>query len=205
MFNLGNFFKNPKVVQNTIKATRVAAVTLVSAATLYVVPWSQESERLVLAAYKDSVGYYTWCYGDIYKEDGSRVKAGDVATSEYCDERSKKRLLKMNEDVAKLIKVDLDATDGHKLLGAHAHFADNVGLPTYKASSILRLTNAGDLQGGCRAVLRYDVLRFNRGTPNEVVVHCSNPAMQARYGKQGCNGIMNRRNKEVARCLEGAK
>lgn len=60
--------------------------------------------------------------------------------------------------------------------------------------SIIKKFRAGDYEAGCRTILTMDVLHGR---------HCSLP--ENRYRKDGCNGLMNRRELQTLECLGGAK
>ena len=56
--------------------------------------------------------------------------------------------------------------------------------------SIIDRFRAGEYEAGCRTIVTIDKLQ-NR--------HCSLP--ENRYRKDGCNGLMNRREKQMRQCL----
>lgn len=65
-------------------------------------------------------------------------------------------------------------------LAAHTSFAYNIGLAGYKRSSTLRLTNQGDVAGGCKAM-----------------------ALWNKADGKVSKGLINRRNEEIKLCLSG--
>ena len=56
--------------------------------------------------------------------------------------------------------------------------------------SIIDLFRSGEYEAGCKTILTMDKLQGR---------HCSLP--ENRYRKDGCNGLMNRRERQVAACL----
>lgn len=58
---------------------------------------------------------------------------------------------------------------------------------------IVKLFREGEYEAGCRSLLTLDTLKALPG------VHCSLP--ENRHRPDGCNGLMNRREKQMAACL----
>lgn len=104
-------------------------------------------EGLYTKAYRDPVGIPTICYGHI-----ENVKMGDKFTPAQCKELLQKDLPRYDKQVLKCIKVPMSN-------GTHAaliSFTYNVGGGALCKSSVARKINAGDLRGGCDALLLYN-------------------------------------------------
>lgn len=103
-------------------------------------------EGLRTVAYKDPVGIPTICFGET-----KDVKLGDKKTADECKAMLGERVLEFGR------KVDA-CTTGPMTPSRKAgltSFAYNVGAETYCKSSVARKINAGDVQGGCDALLLY--------------------------------------------------
>ena len=168
----------------TAKRARVAALTLVSAATVWAVPWIKQNEGESLKAYLDSAKVWTICHGETLN-----VKPTDVRTKEWCDKNTQARTYQFTLNVAKLITTPLYEDVGVYLLGSHSHFAYNVGITGYSKSQVLKLTNKGDLIGGCYAMLNW----YKAG------------GVDCRVRSSNCYGLWVRRQNEVKECLKGAR
>lgn len=168
----------------TPKRARVAALTLVSAATIWAVPWIKVDEGESFKAYRDSAKVWTICHGETLN-----VKPTDVRSKEWCDANTQARTYQFTKDVAKLIKQPLYEDVGIYLLGSHAHFAYNVGVNGYASSQVLKKTNQGDFIGGCYAMLNW----YKAG------------GVDCRVRKSNCYGLWVRRQNEVSECLKGAQ
>lgn len=103
-------------------------------------------EGVRYAAYKDPVGIPTICFGET-----KGVKLGDTATPEQCREMLGDRVLEFGRGVDACTKGELPPARKAALTS----FAYNVGVETYCRSSVARKLNAGDVQGGCDALLLY--------------------------------------------------
>ncbi len=158
---------------------RIGIATVV-AALVVAVPFIIDREGESLQAYKDSVGVWTICHGETLG-----VSAGDALTKEQCAALSQTRIGMFILQITPLIKVDLSATT----LAAHASFAYNIGVEGYARSSTLRLTNEGDLKGGCTAMMRW----ITAGG-KDCSIRASN-----------CYGLYTRRQDEVKLCLAGVE
>lgn len=134
------------------------ALTLVAAA-----------EGLVTSTYPDVGGVPTYCYGET-----KNAEWGKTYTKEQCDEQLAARLVEFNEGVNSCVTVDLPDTRRAALVS----LAYNIGVPAFCKSTVVRKLNAGDVQGGCDAMLMWNKV-------NGVV----------------WRGLTNRRQKERALCL----
>lgn len=98
-------------------------------------------------AYNDSVGVPTVCYGHT-----KGVKAGQHYTLAECNKMLIADIPKYDPNNLGCIKVVLPPKRHSALLS----FAYNVGPGTFCRSSVVRKINAGNVQGGCDALLHYD-------------------------------------------------
>lgn len=155
-------------------------ITVVAAALIAAVPFITDREGESLEAYRDSVGVLTICRGETLG-----VSAGDKLTKEECEALAQSRIGMFMLQIVPLIETEVSP----KTLAAHTSFAYNIGIDGYKRSSTLRLTNAGDLKGGCNAMMKW----ITAGGKD-----CS-------YRFNNCYGLYTRRQDEVKLCLAGLK
>lgn len=160
---------------------------VIAAAMVIAVPFIGEKEGESLESYRDVVGVWTICNGETLG-----VGPGMKKTREECRELLKSRTGQFMQGVANQLKVPVSPAT----LASHTSFAYNIGAGGYKSSTTLRLTNTGDIAGGCRAMVNWSGL-----TVNGVRYNCNKPENLKRIN--GCRGLMNRRNAEIKMCLEG--
>ena len=130
-------------------------------------------EGLKLRTYKDIVGIPTFCYGET-----KGAKMGQTFTKAQCDELLLRRLDEFAGKVEHCIKRPMS----DRTLVAFTSFSYNVGSGGACGSTAFRLYNAGDREGGCRAL----------GAWNKA-------------GGRVIPGLTKRRARETALCLEGLK
>ena len=130
---------------STKKKSLAAIVGSVAASALFIFTPSQEGT--VLKTYRDPAGILTYCTGAT--ED---AVWGKTYTPEQCKAKLDEDLAKHAEGVMKCIKVEL--TDGQKV--AFVDAAYNIGVAAFCGSSMARKTNAGDMVGGCDALLLWN-------------------------------------------------
>lgn len=104
-------------------------------------------EGVRTVAYYDPPGIATICMGDTFN-----VKMGDTATVEECKARLNARLDQFSTAVDKCLKPGLPEPVYVAFLSA----AYNIGAPALCGSSMAKRANAGDLKGGCEALLMWD-------------------------------------------------
>lgn len=136
-----------------------------------------QHEGTKLTAYEDVAGIYTICSGIAY------VPKGTTYTQAECDKMTATEVGKKTDAVRALLKVNLTAPT----LASHTSFAFNVGINAYKSSSVLKLTNRGQLADGCIAMLKWKKVG-NRDCSIE---------------GSGCTGVWTRRKDEEKLCLSG--
>jgi lysozyme len=104
-------------------------------------------EGCVLEAYQDSGGVWTIGYGST----GWDVYPGLTWTQEQADER-------MERDARKFAVRALRLSPGLSSSSARCAIADfcyNLGSGNYKASTLRRKINAGDMQGAAKEIMRW--------------------------------------------------
>lgn len=104
-------------------------------------------EGLRLAAYSDPVGIPTICFGET-----KGVRLGQRATLDQCNAMLSSSLMLANHAVDDCIRAPLPDYRRAALVS----FAYNVGQRNLCGSTLARKMNAGDVQGGCDELLRWD-------------------------------------------------
>lgn len=150
----------------------LAGVIGVAAAAL-LTPLVMQWEGRENTAYKDIVGVWTICDGDT-----KDVKPGQVATDAECNARLERQLIAHAEPV---LACTPTLKDKPHALAAAASLAYNVGTAAYCKSTVDRRFDAGDIKGGCDALLAW---RF--------------------AGGKEVKGLLNRRTAERTICLKDA-
>lgn len=139
---------------------------------------TKQDEGEVRRAYRDIGGVWTICRGTT-----KGVRAGQVATEEDCDALTAADLVIAVKGVEACAPI-LKAPEHHNQLRASVRMNNNTGAFCKgwwkKRPSPAKLMQSGNLVGGCREMLRYDLVK---GRP--------------------VKGLTNRRKREVAMCLEG--
>lgn len=105
---------------------------------------SEEGERN--EAYLDIVGIPTICYGDT-----EGVEMGQTADHGQCVQRLRKRVNKLVPSVTKM----LGPNANEQVVSSIASFCDNVGAAGCSGSDAVRRIRAGDVRGGCDALLNW--------------------------------------------------
>lgn len=100
----------------------------------------------------DPPGVITWCFGRTNFDDPS-VKAGAHFTKEECEKQLPDSLQKYAAPVAECIP-SFD-TMPPKRQASLVSFSYNLGSGTLCKSSVARELNAGNIQAGCDAMLKY--------------------------------------------------
>lgn len=109
-------------------------------------PLTAHYEGLKTKAYLDPVGIVTICYGET-----ENVFIHDIKTEDECKEMLSARLGWFALQVDKLVTVDATPEQ----LAAYTSFTYNVGVNTFKKSSVLRLANEGKRKESCNFLTRY--------------------------------------------------
>lgn len=99
----------------------------------------------------DPPGVITACIGET-NYDRKDLKEGQRFTREECKQRLLEDMPKYSAEVDRCVKVDLPSHRRAALIS----FTYNVGGGNFCKSSVVRYLNAGDVQKGCDALLRYN-------------------------------------------------
>lgn len=141
-------------------------------------PVTMQHEGLRLKAYLDSASVPTICYGET-----ENVRLGDAKTERECDKMFEARLgyfsyqVWLNTDIALPPVVHASVTS----------FTYNIGVGGYKKSQVREKFNAGDLRGGCQAMMNW----YRAG------------GKDCRIKSNNCYGLITRRMAERDMCLSG--
>lgn len=146
-------------------------IAVIVAALTAAVPFIVDREDEKLQSYQDIVGVWTICSGETFG-----VGPQDKLSKDQCRLLSQSRIGQFMLQIVPEIKTAVTSPT----LAAHTSFAYNIGIEGYRRSSTLRLTNQGDIAGGCRAM-----------------------ALWNKAGGQVSQGLVNRRKKEIELCLLG--
>ena len=112
----------------------------------------KQFEGCKLTAYQDSVGVWTIGYGWTKPVDGKPIRAGMTIKQETAERLLKTGLVNYENDVSRLVKVDL--TQGQ--FDALVSFTYNLGARSLSTSTLLRKLNAGDYAGAADEFLRWN-------------------------------------------------
>lgn len=112
----------------------------------------KQFEGCKLTAYQDSVGVWTIGYGWTQPVDGKPIRAGMTIKQETAERLLKTGLVSYENDVSRLVKVDL--TQGQ--FDALVSFTYNLGARSLSTSTLLRKLNAGDYAGATDEFLRWN-------------------------------------------------
>lgn len=150
-------------------------VTIASAAAIALaVPAVKAYEGLWLTAKVDTIGTgrpVTACYGET-----ENVKLGQRFTEKECSDLLAKKLVRYDAEIGRCIHVELPDYTRAALVS----FAYNVGSAGACRSSTIAKMNAGDIRGGCEALMQW-----------------------TRAQGRVVQGLVNRRAKERKLCLAG--
>lgn len=112
----------------------------------------KQFEGCKLTAYQDSIGVWTIGYGWTKPVDGKPIRAGMTIKQETAERLLKTGLVSYENDVSRLVKVDL--TQGQ--FDALVSFTYNLGARSLSTSTLLRKLNAGDYAGAADEFLRWN-------------------------------------------------
>lgn len=159
---------------------KIAAATI-AAALLAAIPFIGDHEGDKLDSYEDVVGVWTICEG----VTGAQIKPGLKMTKTQCDQLNQSTIGQFMTKVANRIAVPVSA----ETLAAHTSFAYNIGISGYSRSKTLKLTNAGRIADGCRAMANWET-----AGGRDCTIRSNN-----------CYGVVQRRDDEIKLCLGGIK
>ncbi|ENR4993248.1 lysozyme [Enterobacter roggenkampii] len=112
----------------------------------------KQFEGCKLTAYQDSVGVWTIGYGWTKPVDGKPIRAGMTIKQETAERLLKTGLVSYENDVSRLVKVDL--TQGQ--FDALVSFTYNLGARSLSTSTLLRKLSGGDYAGAADEFLRWN-------------------------------------------------
>ena len=163
-----------------IERRHVAALTV--SAAMVVGLWVSEgyTDKAIIPVQGD---YPTNGFGTRFNEDGTPVKIGDRTTPVAAAKRSLAHIQKDESGLKKCVTAPLSQVEYDTMM----NFAYQYGIPKLCGSSIVRLANAGDYAGSCKAYLKY---KFVDG------YDCSTP------GNRRCSDVWNRSVGRYQKCME---
>lgn len=131
----------------------------------------------------------TYGHGATVRPDGQPVKDGDTITRKAARELITRQV---EDDYSRNVRRCLgDAVVHQHEFDAAVDLAYNIGWPKVCASTMVREFSAGNHAAGCNAIMLFDRLHGRR---------CSLP--ENRNRRDGCRGIMARRQKQFLMCSE---
>jgi len=119
---------------------KLAAVVLIAA------PLVAYFEGSSLVTYLDPIGKPTICYGHTETAKAIKVRSKEECTA---------LLLRELEGFAHQVDVLVVPEIHPNTLAALTSFSFNVGIGTFKKSSVLKKINNGDIRGGCEYLTKY--------------------------------------------------
>lgn len=165
---------------------RIPAV-IVAGAIALAVPAVKHDEGRSLVTYRDIAGIATYCDGET---EGAVM--GKTYTHEYCDQLTQARVAEFAQAVADRLTVPVTKYQ----LAAFTGFAYNVGIGAFSTSTALRETNAGNKAAGCQAMDKFVCITVAKGKGDT-----QGPCKKADRSKKFVQGLLNRRNREIAMCM----
>lgn len=160
---------------NGKNAGLIGLVGLLAASILYTtIPKEESGGKVYLNAYRDIVGVWTICDGDT-----TNVRPGMVETKAGCQARLEKQLIAHAAPVLKCVP-GLKAKGREYTLAASVSLAYNIGTAGFCRSTAAKHFNAGRWRQGCNAFAGW-----------------------SNAGGRKVQGLVNRRNREIAICLKG--
>lgn len=163
---------------SNLRGVQFGSAAFFATALLYLVPQLEGDEGLKTKAYQDVGGVWTICNGET-----QGVYKGMQVTEEFCRDLTPKRaevfMMGVYSNLQKPLSIDT--------FRSHVGFAYNIGLGAYKKSQVLKLTNKGDLIGGCKAMMNW----YTAG------------GRDCRIKSNNCYGVIKRRERERDLCLTG--
>lgn len=172
---------------NNDNIKRYAAVTLVASSVL-IATLKYDEGFTINAVQPVPNDRYTYGHGSTFKLDGSPVQAGDTITRIQADALLRKT-------VSDKYEAGINKCAGDLMLATYEkdiliELAYQNGVSAVCSYSIIRKFRAGEYKLACESILTIDKLNGR---------HCSRP--ENRHRKDGCNGLMNRRERQYKSCL----
>lgn len=158
---------------NTKRVGRRGAIAGSAAAMVLAVSMIGDFEGKRNQAYQDIVGVWTICYGET-----RGVEPGDIATDAECDQMLAQGITQYEAGLDRCLTTEVPI--GAKI--AFVSWTYNVGIGAACRSTLVRKANAGDIEGACNELPRWN-----------------------RAGGRVIRGLTNRRMSERQLCLEALK
>ena len=130
----------------------------------------------------------TFGYGSTFHADGSPVECGETISRPAARDLLITTVKDRYEAGINACAGDIPMLPREKAILVRLAYQN--GVRAVCGYSIIDRFRAGEYEAGCRTIITIDKLQ-NR--------HCSLP--ENRYRKDGCNGLMNRREKQTKECL----
>lgn len=165
--------EKPQPASQPKSSAKFAGLTALigAAAAAVLIPTVQQWEGTRYVPYRDVVGVLTVCTGDT-----KNVVPGRRYTKAECEERLERQLIAHAKPVLQCVPM---LRDHPNALAASASLAYNVGPSAFCRSTVARRFNAGNIRGGCDAMLMWKYA-----------------------GGRVVRGLVNRRNAERLICLK---
>lgn len=142
-----------KVPSRTQVAKGGAVITLVTASLFAGVQLWESSGKVILTPYRDIAGIWTVCAGIT----GPDVVPGKTYTEAECEALEAREIIRHGQGVLACATGPMT----QKRYEALALFAYNVGIDAACKSTAMKKLNAGDIQGGCDALLMWSKVKGN--------------------------------------------
>lgn len=165
-----------------IRPQHVVTAAVAAAALLLASPAIDRFEGYSRASYPDVGNIWTACHGVAY------VLPHHTYTDDECKIMDAVAKGRASRVVVESLRVPVSVPT----LAAHDRFEYNIGSGNYRKSKTLRLTNAGDIAGGCRAMMNF----FRAG---------GHDCRLDKGKRKGCYGLIVRRESEMNFCLSGVQ
>lgn len=133
----------------------------------------------------------TYGYGSTFHLDGTPVKCGESISRQAASDLLTATVRDRYEAGINACAGDIPMLPREKAILVRLAYQN--GVTRTCGYRIIALFRAGDYEAGCKSILQLDTIKALPG------VHCSLP--ENRHRKDGCNGLMNRREKQVRQCL----
>lgn len=130
----------------------------------------------------------TYGYGSTFHLDGTPVKCGESISRQAASDLLTATVRDRYEAGINACAGDIPMLAREKAILVRLAYQN--GVSAVCGYSIIDHFRAGKYDAGCRSILTIDLLQGR---------HCSLP--ENRHRKDGCNGLMNRREKQVRQCL----
>jgi lysozyme len=128
--------------------TKVGALALSAAALVGIAT----SEDFVGPAYQDIVGIWTYGFGSTTRVDGKPVTKGDSINPVAALQLKMRDVQNFEGALKSCVKVPLSQGEFDSFLS----LAYNIGPGAFCKSTLVRKVNAGDYEGACKEILRWN-------------------------------------------------